>query len=182
MAMRKESDNQQLLTISAMDKNVRQAFAKIKEEFEEHLTAINENTDELNFLHNHLGELDEKIEKLNARMDTIHMMFQQLIMQTRVSVELSLQEQRIFTLLYLHPYLSMTELAGKTALSSEEVEEQLTSLSDKGIPFVKKTKDGDVYVRLDDDFRKLQEKQQMVKVNPAIMQQMENKVLQNFFN
>ena len=165
-----------------MDTAIRAAFSKVKEEFEEHLTAINENTDEINNVHDHLGELDGKIEKLNARIDTIHMMFQQLIVQTRVSVELSPNEQRIFALLCAHPYVSITDTGIKATMSQEEAEDALTSLADKGIPIVRKMKDGETYLKLDDEFRKLQEKQRIVKVNPAILQQMENKVLNSFFN
>lgn len=165
-----------------MDSNIRAAFSKVREEFEEHLQAINENTSEINTTHDYLGEMDEKIEKLNSRIDTIHMMFQQLLLQTRVSVELSLAEQRVFTLLCLHSYVPLAEMGMKTTLSAEEVEEILTSLADKGIPIIRKTKDGDIYIKLDDDFRKLQEKNPIVKVNPSVMQQMENKVLQSFFS
>ena len=164
-----------------MDKDLHVAFSKIREEFEDHLTSINENTDEVNNVNNRFEEMDHKIEKLNTRLDTIHMMFQQLIVQTRVSVELSIQEQRIFSVLSMHPYLSLQDLEMKTALSHGELEEMLTALADKGIPIVKKTKDGYAFVKLDDDFRALQEKHQLVKVNPAIMQQLENKQLMNFF-
>jgi len=176
---RRDSVTQQQLL--QLDQGLRAAFSKVKEEFEEHLQAINENTDEINASHDALGELDGKMEKLNARIDTIHMMFQQLLLQTRVSVELGLAEQRVFSLLYLHPYVPLIEMGVKTSLSQNEVEDILTSLADKGVVIVRRVKDGETYLKLDDDFRRLQEQYQMVKVSPAIMQQVENKALQSFF-
>lgn len=182
MDNQKRSDTVTQQQLLQLDQGIRAAFLKVKEEFEEHLQAINENTDEINASHDALGELDGKMEKLNARIDTIHMMFQQLLLQTRVSIELSVTEQRVFSLLYTYLYVPMVEIGVKTGLSQAEVDDVFTSLADKGVIIIRKVKDEETYLKLDDDFRRLQEQHQMVKVSPAIMQQVENRVLNSFFS
>ncbi len=51
------------------------AFSKIKEEFEDHLTAINQNTTEIQANYGYLSEIDEKIEKICQRLDQIGLFY-----------------------------------------------------------------------------------------------------------
>ena len=53
-------------------------FTKIKEEFEDHLDSINENTNEIHSNYEYLCELDSKIEKLNEKLEEIMMFMQHL--------------------------------------------------------------------------------------------------------
>ena len=72
---------------------------QLKEECEDHLQAINENTEELANIQNSLELNDQKIEKLNSRIDNIHMMFNQLLWQTKIRIDLDTQEQMLFQIL-----------------------------------------------------------------------------------
>ena len=59
-----------------LDKNLKQAFLKIKREFEEHLQAINENTNEIQSNYEYFCEVDGKMDKLAERIEKIQLYLQ----------------------------------------------------------------------------------------------------------
>jgi len=67
--------------LSNIGVNVKSAFKTIREEFEDHLDAINENTNEIQANYEHMCELESKVEKVNARLDEIQLMLNQILMQ-----------------------------------------------------------------------------------------------------
>ena len=64
-----------------MDTAIRQAFSSVKDEFEDHLIAINENTDECKVLTQSLNDLDQKVERLNARVDELQLLMRELLLE-----------------------------------------------------------------------------------------------------
>ena len=64
--------------IQQLDKGIKTAFTQIYDEFEDHLHAINENTSEVQENYTYLCEMDNKIAKLNERIDEIHHMLAKL--------------------------------------------------------------------------------------------------------
>lgn len=177
-AIRKEVARQFL----DVEKKLRISFSKIKDEFEDHLDAINQNTEEVSKFYDCIGEIDEKLDKINARIDTIHMMFRRVINHNTISVDLNLDEQRAFVLLNACPkYLSIEDLAYRVGLEEDQAYEVITAMTDKGIPMDRKRAEGKPCIKLDDEFKRLQARDKMIRISPAIMQQFENKVLNNFF-
>ena len=169
-------------TLMVMNSNLLQSFSKVKEEMDEHLQSINENTIEIEHQHDTIFSLEEKMEKLSMRMDTIQMMFTKLIMQTRVSVQLSDNEQSVFALLFeFTKYIPLKYVAEKTSLSETDLEESLPALRDQRIPVEQRTIGDKAYLKMDADFRELQMREHIVKINPSVMQRMENKMLASFF-
>ena len=53
-------------TIGAAER-LKGVFSDVKEELEDHLTAINENTNEISANYEYLCEIDSKMDKLNER-------------------------------------------------------------------------------------------------------------------
>jgi len=165
-----------------LDKSARKTFDSVKEELDDHLLAINENTAEMDSIHEKIAGVDAKIDKLNERMDTIHLMFRQLLTQTSVKVELSAEEQRLFVLLANYKnYLRMDDICAKLCHADDETLEHVNSMCDKGIPIIKKEAEGRMLLKLDDEFRSLQQKENLIKISPAIEQQFENRMLNSFF-
>ena len=87
-------------SLNNIDKQLKSAFSTVKEEMEEHLQSINENTSELQQNSDHLIELENKINKLEQRMGEIHLMLGKIVNTTKVSVDLTLEEQKVFLILY----------------------------------------------------------------------------------
>ncbi|MEK6828081.1 MAG: hypothetical protein AABX78_01910, partial [Nanoarchaeota archaeon] len=61
------------LKLGLLNKSLRHEFIKIKQEFEEHLQAINENTNEISANYEYICELESKLDKLSERVDQIQM-------------------------------------------------------------------------------------------------------------
>ena len=168
--------------LKRIDENLKCAFSTIKEEMEEHLQAINENTVEIQQSFDNTAGLELKVDKLSERVDEIHFMFKQLISQSRVSISLTLEEQRIFLILYTSDsYVSPQQISSKFNIDINEVLDVLDSIFDKGIPLEKQFISGSEFVKLESNFKDIQAKQQVIKIDPSIKSQFQNTVLNHFF-
>ena len=100
--------------MSQLHHQLKSAFSTVKEEMDEHLESINDNTTEIQENSDRLVELENKIDKLESRMEEIHLMFRQVINTTKVSIELNLEEQKVFLILYTHDsFLSAEQIADR---------------------------------------------------------------------
>ncbi len=168
--------------ISEMDTRIRNSFKTVKEEFEDHLDSINENTEEIQSQHESLAELNRKIEKLNERMDHVSAMVKELINE-RNSISLEPEEQRVFLVLYMHEegFLSFKEIMGRTHFSSEHCRNIISSMLDKGVKLRREIKEGKLYFKLNPYFKARQVRENIVRIDPSVIRQMENKVLGAYF-
>lgn len=164
------------------EKELRSFLGNMRDEMDDHLSAINQNTDEVSKFYNHIDEVESKIDKLNTRLDTMHMMFRQVMNQTAVSVDLNMNEQRLFVMLEACPkYLTIDDLAERVGASSDNTEEAIVSMTDKGLPLIRGSCESKPCVKLDSEFKQLNRRQGLIKISPAIVQQFENKILNSFF-
>lgn len=169
------------LALTQMHNSMKYAFGAVKEEMEEHLQSINENTSEINDTADHLVELDSRLDKMEQRMEEIHMMFRQIINTTKISVDLHEDEQKIFVILYTHDsFLSAEDMATKFNLSARNVTDCLLSMSDKGVPIEKEMLNNEQYFKLESEFKALQAKEQIVKISPSVTQSLQNTLLNKF--
>lgn len=131
---------------------IRNSFAAVKEEMEDHLVAINENTDELKNHADFIGELDGKIEKLNERIDELQMTMIQIKQNS-----LSENEQKVLELLnaFSSP-LSCADVAMRINLSELTVKAHLFSMICKGIPIKEKIIENQSYFLIEKKFREKQ--------------------------
>lgn len=162
--------------------NLRTDFDLVREEFDEHLLAINENTTEQIIQNNHICELDQRLGKIEERMDEIHHMLRQVIMKAELSVELTKEEQRVFLLLYTHDkFITPKELASRLGIIFVDVGDALDALMDKGVPVEREMLDGRVYFRLSKEFKLRQAKENIIKIDPEVTLQYQNTLLKQFF-
>jgi len=155
-----------------MDAGIREAFSKVREEMDEHLDAINQNTNELESCHEELAELAAKIERLSERLDELQLALEGA---PRVSREISLshREQEVFMVLYVRedPLTSLT-IARRLGLTVEMVDRSLQGLIEKGVPVLRSFVDGKVYHSLDLKFKELQARRNVVGVSEAVSSQL----------
>ncbi|HLC46255.1 MAG TPA: hypothetical protein VJI75_00780 [Candidatus Nanoarchaeia archaeon] len=165
-----------------LDTKLRQAFCTIKEEFEDHLEAINENTDELTSFHRYLCDMDTKIEKLNERLDSVHLEIRQIAADKR-DIILSIAEQKVFLMLYTfeNGFLSVEDIACRSGIATEEVRQVLSSMLDKGVTLVREIAEGSVFFKLNPNFKAKQVREQVVKIDPSVVHQCQNRALGAFF-
>jgi hypothetical protein len=154
-----------------------------REELDEHLEAINGNTNEVELQNSFICEIDNRLTKAEEKMDEIHFLLKQLVTKAQLSVELSKDEQRVFLILYTHEkFMKSDKISSKAFLEQDIVEEALTSMIDKGIPVEREILDGNVYFRMNADFKLRQAKESVIKIDPEVTSQYQNTLLKQFFN
>ncbi|MFP4112194.1 MAG: hypothetical protein ACLFPQ_05590 [Candidatus Woesearchaeota archaeon] len=150
-------------------KRIKDAFGAIKEEFAEHLNAINENTNEIRENYDYICEVDAKIEKLSEKIDEISFFLKDLKSQKDLVITLSPHEQKVFLALYLeHSPLSFFEIVKRTQLPAALVEKILMFIVDKDIPIITQKMGDESYYILDSKFKEKQARQNIVKIDEAV--------------
>jgi predicted transcriptional regulator len=153
------------------------ALKDIKKEFEEHLQAINENTNEIQSNYEYLCEIENKINKLTERIDQIQFFLQSntnFIIDRIENFEikpLTRKEQYIFLVLYTledeKGIVSYLDITKKTGFTESLVRDYVTSIIEKGVPIIKRYINNRVYLKLDKEFKRLQAKENILKIDTA---------------
>ncbi len=155
---------------------------KVRQELDDHLEAINLNTSEQDIQNNFICEIDNRMTKMEERMDELHFLLKQMVTKAQLSVELSKDEQRIFLVLYTHEkFMSTRRISDKSAMPCVMVEDALTAMMDKGIPMEREILDGVVYFRMGDDFKLRQAKENIISIDTDVTSQFQNTLLAQFF-
>ena len=137
---------------------------RVQRQCEEHLQAINENTAEIQALFDYLHELDLKIEKLAQRLDVVQLSSQK--QEKQPIYPLSQVEKNIFLALYTEELpITLGEVAEKTGLSIAVIHEHVTMLAQKGIPVLRTVANNQLFVKLNDEFKELQAKGNVVNLS-----------------
>lgn len=158
----------------------RAIIKEIKEELEDHLTAINENTNEIQSNYEYLNELDQKIDKINARLDQIQLFLQE---HSNFTIEkepifeiqeLTNKEKEVFLVLYTiddqSRGVTYTEIARKLMLSETLVGNYIMNMIGKGIPIIKTFIDGKAHLKIDPDFKRFQAKTNVLFIEQKTLQ------------
>lgn len=156
---------------------VNDTFEQIKEQFEDHLETINENTNEIHSNFEYLCELDRKIDKLSERIEELNNILrkqngEKVEKKTFKPQPLTNKEKEIFYALYVltenKRYTTYKEIAKRVSYSENLVASYITNLVEKGIPIAKKYANRIAYLGLDCEFRELQAKENIVGVNTIL--------------
>lgn len=161
-----------------MDESLKVSFSKIKEEMDIHLDSINENTNEINANFEHVARLEDKVDKLNERIDELHMLFSSLTGNKPVvkeiefeKIKLSTREQEVFLTLYTSQHeLTYYDISRKLGLTPDLVEKYVKMMLEKGVPIIRKLTENKVFLMVDDEFKNLQTKENVLKINENISQ------------
>ncbi|KHO45722.1 MAG: hypothetical protein QS98_C0008G0026 [archaeon GW2011_AR3] len=149
---------------------------KVTNELDDHLSTINENTNELQTNYEYLLELDTKIQKLNERMDEFFIMLNPNYRRDEAvfTSPLTKREQEVFLVLYgcNDSLLTYKDISRKTGLPETMVENYVANLIMKRIPVIKMYKNMRTYLRLDEKYRANQAKNDILKLNEAIAERM----------
>ena len=150
-------------------------FSSIKDELNEHLDSINENTSEINANYESLCEMDSKIDKLTERLDQIQLFLQKNLgleveEKPQFNVEkLTKREEEVFLVLYTLDgsleQITYNDIAKRCGLTPELVMSYIQSMVKKGVPIIKKHKNNATYLKLNPIFRNLQTKENILKIN-----------------
>ena len=150
-----------------------QVIGEVKEELDEHRGAINDSTDEIQANFAYLSELDKKIEKIAERLDALFLFVHGKKEEKQFSIApLTTREKEVFMGLYtlgeLQPFVTYKQLSRKLCITDAIAASFVTNLIEKGIPVVKKYDGGIAYFKLDEKFRQMQAKENLVGVNTVL--------------
>ncbi len=175
---KKNNGSKELLTVN---KRLKKAFNTIKEEFEEHLGSINENTNEIQANYEYLCNIDSKIDKLNEKIEEIQLFIKYLANEknrddkkkpTHNHIFLTTREKEVFLALYTMAEekgpITYKAISRRIGLTEFMVREYIINLIEKGIPVIKKYVNQEVYLDIDQKFRHMQAKENLVDINESM--------------
>jgi dGTP triphosphohydrolase len=157
-----------------INKGVTMAFQKVAEEFSEHLDTINANTSETAALTQAIYVLEEKIDKLNERIDefTVSKSFKRKDF-SNIEINLNVQEQEVFATLYTsEKFLSIKQISGLVGRTIDATKIILKRLVSKKISILKETNGKEYFYGLDKFFKQIQAKENIVKLNETVLREL----------
>ena len=154
---------------------LKNSFAKIREELEEHLQSINESTAEIGQNHQYSCELESKMDKLAERLDHMELFLKQMgygAGQATFHVQpLSNDEKRVFVAVYAieeeKGHVTYADVSSALLMDLQLVAGYVAGLMEKGVPLVKRYVNNVAYLKLDSDFKQLQAKENILGIDKA---------------
>ncbi len=174
LCLKKEGGLSQL---DQLNLNLKGAFSQIYEEFEDHLVAINETTSEVQENYAFMCELDNKISKLNERIDEIHSILSRFTGRKTMKMPkfedidpLTPKEKLLFMNLYTEEKpITYERLAAKMSIPIPLLRQYITTLLEKGIPIQKAFHKARPYIYLDPKFKNIQAKTNILKIEQRVL-------------
>ena len=156
---------------------LKESISNINQEFEDHLDSINENTNEIQANYEFMCDLDNKINKLNEKIEEVQLILNKLTGKTlelqpdHMKIEpLSKQEQKVFLVIYTEERpISYMEISKRMHTPLTLVREYVTSLIEKGVPIQKTYVRGRPFVILEKSFKDLQAKKNLVNLDQQVL-------------
>ncbi|MBW2975025.1 hypothetical protein KY366_04880 [Candidatus Woesearchaeota archaeon] len=150
-----------------------EAFSQVRDEFEDHLTAVNENTNEIQANYELISNLDQKLNKLAERLDSIELFLQRQGMEIEEKpdfkpIKLTKREQEIFLILYtseeVKGSVTYLDIARKVCLPEDIVSSYISNMIRKGIPITKRYIANEAHLNLNPKFKAQQAKENILQI------------------
>ena len=157
--------------LESLQEGTKHAFHHIKNEFNDHLNAINQNTSEIKAVYDLLSDLDRRLDKVQERVDELQMQVNPE-MKDIPDIDLTLREQEVFFVLYTASEpISCKEIGRRLVFTTEMVNKYIYAMIGKGVPVMRDEGEEDLYVHLDNSFRTVQAKREVVQIDQGIRRQ-----------
>lgn len=144
---------------------MRKEIEKIKLALDEHVSAINDNSSEIQALFDYLREIEVKLDKVAQRLDQVQLAHDDNICEKRLITPLNKVEMRIFLVLYTEEMpLTFTEIAKKSEVALPLIPEYISSLVSKGIPLHRTYVNNQLFLKLNPAFKEVQAKENVVNL------------------
>ncbi len=153
---------------------IKKAFKTIRENLDEHLDGINQNANEIESNYEYLCRLEAKLDALSERLDAIQLRLSEMEPNSKPmgKIDLSYEEKKVFLAIYKYAsaknFISYSEISKRLGLPISLVRFFVTNLIEKNVPIVKKYNNREVLVSLDEEFRQVQAKENIVNINESI--------------
>jgi len=141
----------------------------IREQLEDYLTSINQNTEEIQANNEIIYQQGQQITKLKEMILEMGMSPFPRVKAEMVEPPLTSREQEVFLLLYTSEgFISQTEIAKRLGLTLALVRQFITSLMEKGVPITRKGIGTEVLMELDSEFKEIQARENVAGINEQL--------------
>jgi len=146
----------------------------IREEFDEHLESINDNTNETQANYEYISNVDKKLNKLIERFDQMESWISRLTGvaikddEEEIRISLTEQEKKVFLILYTASEkepVTYEKLAESLGENDFVIRGYVTNILEKGVPVSKHYVDRQVFLSLDNEFKEKQAKHNILGIN-----------------
>ncbi|MEK6938770.1 MAG: hypothetical protein AABX04_07040 [Nanoarchaeota archaeon] len=153
--------------MNEVDKVIGVELKKVKQALEEHLTSINDNTQEIQSLFDYLQEIEVKVEKISQRLEQVQMGAEVSAATVKQTVTpLNQVEKKVFLTLYTAEIaLSYREISERAQVSPAIVHECISSLVSKGIPLVRSFCNDQMFFKVEPAFKEAQAKENLINLS-----------------
>lgn len=164
------------ISITSKINKIEQRIDVIDEAVDDHLQSINENTNEIQANYENICELESKMEKLTQRMEEMQMLLKESVKTTHTFddfsniIPLNRVEQQAFFALYTDDVLTFSELAVKLSATEQIARRVIASMIRKGIPMQRELKGAVPAVSIEQKFKELQAKENIIGLDSAIVE------------
>lgn len=161
------------LEVDKLQKAFKAEFLRIKHQLEEHLQAINENTNEISANYEYICEIEQKLERLSGRVDHLQMYLENSAIAVKRNdfdvKRLNRREQEVFLVIYTleeeKGSVTYDDIASRLDISDRLAGNYVTSLIEKGVPIIKRYLNSKPYLKLDPEFKTLQAKENILQLS-----------------
>ena len=137
----------------------------MREELDEHLYAINENTEEIQSNYAYVQKLDTKLEQVMARLGHIELLLEGQSQKPAVQ-PLTYPEKQVFLVLYTEETpLTYAHIAERSGYTECVVQQHISNLVEKGIPIVKSYFNSTPFIKVAPQFKEIQAKENIINLS-----------------
>jgi len=145
-----------------------------RDELDDHLDSINQNTNEIQSNYEYMCRLEAKMDKICERLATLQIRLNELDQgnDKPARINLSYEEKKVFLAIYKYSsekeFISYGSIGKRLSIPISLVRFYITNLIEKDVPIIKKYRNREVLVSLDAEFREEQAKENIVNINESI--------------
>jgi len=147
-------------TLQRLRDELKLVFRRIKEELDDHLESINENTIEIQTQYEYLAQLANRVEKLAERVARLERVLTQPVEEEHVTFIFAPDEEEVFLFLLdaakIQRLVTYDALAEKLGVRRTYAASLIARLVEKGIPIEKKLLGEQILIELDRQFAQRQ--------------------------
>ena len=165
--------------LPSINQQIRQDISQAKEQLNDHLISINDNTSEIQANYEFMCKIDSKIDKLNERLDQISMFLKEKAgfefdeKPEFNPMKLTKREKEVFLFLYTlessENGVTYLDIARGSGLTEDLVSSYITNMIEKNIPIKKRYINGKAHLKLDAVFKSLQAKENILKIEQTMI-------------
>ena len=154
----------------------------VREEFDEHLESINDNTTEIQANYEYITRVDEKLSRMLERLENLESWMSRLTgvpirPDEEEKIRLDETEQKVFLMIYTassEKPITYEDIAQYLGENEFVIRGYVTNMLEKGIPVQKKYQDRQVFLFLAKDFRERQAKHNILGISQTTVREFFN--------